>query len=113
MPVLDFEAYELEYFVEGQNGGYDDNGDYIPDEGEWVKYGRCNAVPAGRNNVIALPDEDGRQITFSFTIILHNPKAREFAFGDKIRLTTVSGMEKKELTVKGFARYQWQCKIYA
>lgn len=113
MSVLDFEAYVLEYYVEGQGDGYDENGDYTPAEGKWVRFGRCNAVPAGRNNVIGLPNQDGKQITFSFTIILHNPMAKEFAYGDRIRLTTVNGKEKKELTVKGFARYQWQCKIYA
>ncbi len=112
MAVLDFNAYRLEYFVEGQ-GDYDANGDYEDVEGKWVCAGRCNAVPAGRNNVINLPDEDGRQAVFSFTITLHDPCSREFKYGDRIRLTTVYGMERKELTVKGFARYQWQCKIYA
>lgn len=112
MAVLDFEAYSLEYFVEG-TGYYDDNGDYVKSEGRWVSAGRCNAVPAGRNNVITLPDQNGQQIAFSFTIILHDPNSREFIYGEKLRLTTINGMEQRELTVKGFSRYQLQCKIYA
>lgn len=112
MGVLDFNAYELEYFVEGQ-GTYDENGDYQKSEGEWVSVGRCNAVPAGRNNLIALPDGNGTQTLFSFTIILHDPKSREFLYGERIRLTTIGQMEVRNLTVKGFARYQHQCKIYA
>ena len=111
MGVLDFNAYEIEYLSEG-TGHYDDNGDYQGNsEGTWINAGRCNAVPAGRNNVIALPD--GRQISFSFTIILHDARAREFKYGERIRLTTVFGKETIELTVKGFARYQYQCKIFA
>ena len=110
MGVLDFNAYSLEYFVEGV-GSYDNDGDYHPAEGEWVKYGRCNAVPAGGNRLITLPD--GQQEAFSFTIILHEPLSREFKYGERLRLTTVNGMETIELVVKGFARYQYQCKIYA
>ena len=113
MPILDFEAYRLSYFVEGSGGYYDENGDYVESDGEWKDYGRCNAVPAGRNNVIGLPNEDGRQVTFSYTIILHNPASREFKYGERLKLTTIKGMETVELTVKGFARYQYQCKIYA
>ena len=110
MGVLDFNAYKLEYLQEG-NGYYDDNGDYHHEEDKWHCVGRCNAVPAGRNNVINLPD--GIKETFSFTIIIHNPRCREFKYGDRIRLTTVFGCEKIPLTVKGFARYQLQCKIFA
>ena len=110
MGVLDFNAYSLEYLQEGA-GYYDDNGDYHPGEDIWVSIGRCNAVPAGRNNVINLPD--GMKVTFSFTIILHNPRSREFRYGERLRLTTVFGNEQIDLTVKGFARYQHQCKIFA
>ena len=112
MPVLDYNAYELELFDEGRHY-YDDNGDLVRESGGWRRIGRCNAVPAGRNNVINLPNEDGKAVSFSFTIILHNPDSREFQFGERIRLKTVHSKEVRELTVKGFARYQHQCKIYA
>ena len=113
MPILDFEAYKLSYYVESEGHYDEEDGHYEAAEGRWVCCGRCNAVPAGRNNLIGLPDGDGRQVMFSYTIILHNPASREFMYGEKIRLTTIRGMETKELTVKGFARYQHQCKIYA
>ena len=111
MAVLDFEAYELEYLVEGQSYR-DEDGHYHKGKDEWVSVGRCNAVPAGRNNLIALPDENGTQVAFSFSINLHDPDSREFKYGEKIRLKTIDGHETIELTVKGFARYQLQCKIY-
>lgn len=110
MAILDFNAYQLEYLVQGQ-GQYDENGDYEAAKDEWVEYGRCNAVPAGRNNIIALPD--GQTERFSFTIHLHDPHAREFKYGERVRLYTIDRMEVIELIVKGFARYQLQCKIYA
>lgn len=110
MGVLDFNAYKLEYLVEG-DGYYDENGDYQRGQDKWVPYGECNAVPAGRNNVVSLPD--GSTVTFSFSIILHDPQSREFKYGERIRLTTVFGKEVISLTVKGFARYQYQCKVYA
>ena len=109
MSILDFEAYELEYLQEG-NGHYDENGDYHLGEDTWVHVGKVNAVPAGGMRVIALPD--GQMETYSFTIIIHNPRCREFKYGEKLRLTTVFGKEQLILTVKGFARYQLQCKIY-
>ena len=112
MSLLDFNAYMLEYFEEGTSS-YDENGDYQEAAGEWIEWGMCNAVPAGRNNLIGLPNGDGRQVAFSFTINLHDPHAREFKHGERIRLTTIDGMETVELTVKGFARYQLQCKLYA
>lgn len=110
MGVLDFNAYRLEYLHRG-SGYYDEHGDYHPGNEIWVSVGCCNAVPAGRSNVINLPD--GAKETFSFVIILHTSRSREFKYGENIRLTTINGMEKIDLVVKGFARYQHQCKVYA
>lgn len=110
MGILDFDAYSLEYLQEGE-GYYDDDGRYHKAEDIWVSLGRCNAVPGGINSVIVLPD--GQKEKFSFQIILHNPRCREFKYGETIRLTTVFGSEVHELSVKGFARYQHQAKIWA
>lgn len=110
MAILDFEAYKLEYLQEGR-GSYDENGDFSHTPDVWVCVGRVNAVPAGRNNVIQLPD--GSMETFSFTIIIHNPRCREYHYGERLLLKTVFGKEVRELTVKGFSRYQHQCKIFA
>lgn len=111
MGILDFNAYNLEYLQRAE-GYYDELGGYHKPTGEdvWVSLGRCNAVPAGKHNVISLPD--GSMETYSFTIILHNPRCREFKYGETIRLTTVFGMEKVELTVLGFARYQHMAKLW-
>jgi hypothetical protein len=109
---LDFNAYALEYLEEGK-GYYDENGDYQKAEGEWVSVGRCNAVPAGRDNIVPFPNSDGQTERYSFLICIKNPMVRAFTYGERLRLTTPKGMEKIELTVKGFARHQLHCDIYA
>ena len=109
MAILGFKEYRLEYLQEGV-GHYDENGIYHLGQDIWVSVGRCDAVPAGRNNIIQLPD--GSTESFSFTIGNLNPRGREFKYGERIRLT-VLGQEHINLTVKGFARYQHQCKIWA
>lgn len=110
MGIVSFEVYKIEYFQEGE-GYYDNNGDYHTCEGTWMSLGRCNAVPSGRYNIISLPD--GSKETFSFTIIIHDPRCREFHYGERLRLTTIFEKEQINLIVKGFARFQHQCKIYA
>lgn len=110
MAILDFNAYNIEYLQRGE-GYYDEEGGYHAGTDVWVSLGRCNAVPAGIKNVIVLPD--GARENFSFTIHIHNPRCREFKYGESIRLTTVFGMEEVLLTVKGFARYQHQVKVWA
>lgn len=110
MPTINFAAYHLEYYEE-KKGYYDDNGDYHKAEGIWRRVGQCNAVPAGQKNIITLPD--GKEERYSFMVCVKNPRLREFQYGEKIRLTTVGGKEKIILTVRGFARYQLHCDIYA
>jgi len=109
MGILSMKAYFLEYLRE-TSGYYDEHGDYVQGSHEWVDLGKCDAVPAGRNNTIQLPD--GVTDTFSFTISNLPRNCREFHKGERIRLTAL-GREKIELEVKGFARYQLQCKIWA
>lgn len=110
MGILDFEAYWLEYSQETRKGYYDDNGDYIPGEEEWLTYGRVNAAPPSGPNMITLPD--GHTDVYSFTIHVHDSRCREFPCGEKIRLTNQHG-DEYVLTVKGFARYQNKCIIKA
>ncbi len=110
MAILDFEPYRLNYLVE-EEGYYDANGDYHNGEKHWECIGRCNAQQSGGYQVITLPD--GSDERYSFTIWVHNTFLREFKRGEKIRLITVHGCERIELTVKGFSRHQTHCKIYA
>lgn len=100
--------YTLEY-QKVTKGTYDIKGDYQNGSSEWVSIGKCDAVPAGRNNVIQLPD--GKTETFSYVIRSLSPECREFKYGEKLRLSF--GGQIIYLSVKGFARYQLQSKIWA
>ena len=108
MGVLDLKAYRLEFFAEG-SGHRDENGEWVSEPSGWKCVGPCDAIPAGKNNTIQLPD--GLFDTFSYTIRNLPVGCREFVAGEKIRLSG-PGMSVV-LEVKGFARYQHQCKIWA
>ena len=111
MPVLDFQAYELHYLEETSEGYYDGDGVWHDGTGEWVGIGKCNAQQSGSYQLISLPD--GREEHYSFTIYIHDPRLREFKYGERIMLRSMHGMEDIELKVKGFSRHYNLCKIYA
>ena len=66
MAVLDFDAHTLDY-LHVTDGYEDDNGDYVQGSEEWVEnYCKCDIVPAGKANVITIPD--GSAKNYSYTI---------------------------------------------
>ena len=106
--ILDFRSSYIDYLVEGLNTRNED-GDLIKGEDTWVEnYIPCNIVPAGKANEITLPD--GTVETYSYTIHT-NTNCREFKCGERVRLHILGG-EGVEKKVKGFQRYQLQCKIW-
>lgn len=111
MPVLKLKPHILEVLI--HTGEYEDeNGDFHAGSERWETCSTCDAVPSGRAEEITLPD--GESIKYSYTIYL--PKmTREFLFGEKIRIRFYKEgvlQEKKEFSVKGFHRYQHQCKMW-
>lgn len=97
------------YLKKVVKGSYDENGDYVPGTFTWEDCGKCDVVPAGKANQIAIPD--GQVETYSYTIYL--PRcSREFKYGDRIKIVIMCCQEE-ELVVKGFHRYQLQCKLWA
>lgn len=109
MAVLNFASYSLDYKVIAQ--GYEDGkGDWIQGEKSWIKdYCKCDVVPAGRADVISLPD--GTVQHYSYTIYNLPNTCRDFAYGDIIRIKPDGG-NAREFKVLGFHRYQLQCKIW-
>lgn len=109
MALLDFAAHTLDY-LHVTDGYEDDNGDYVEGSEEWVEnYCKCDIVPAGKANVITIPD--GSAKNYSYTIYNLPRACRDFEYGDKIRVK-LFGNEVKEFVVLGFHRYQLQCKIW-
>lgn len=113
MAVLDFAAHYLGY-LDSLSEGYTDRktGDYVDGKEKWIdNYCRCDIVPAGQANQIPIPD--GQVETYSYTIYNLPRSCREFKYGDRIRVKMYgSDDDVREFTVKGFHRYQMQCKIW-
>ena len=113
MAVLDFAAHYLGY-LDSLSEGYTDRktGDYVDGKEKWIDdYCRCDIVPAGQANQIPIPD--GQVETYSYTIYNLPRSCREFKYGDRIRVKMYgSDDDVREFTVKGFHRYQMQCKIW-
>lgn len=103
MAVLNMAPHHLSY--KSATEGYDDeNGDWVNGTEYWIEnYCKCDCVPAGKANVISLPD--GSVQSYSYTVYLPK-KCRDFEYGDIVRING------KDFKVLGFHRYQLQCKIW-
>ncbi len=108
MAVLDLSPHTLSY-KEVSEGHNDQNGDWVAGDETWVDdYCKCDVVPAGKANVITIPD--GAVQNYSYTIYNLPRTCREFKYGDTIKLSLFG--DKREFKVLGFHRYQLQCKIW-
>jgi len=107
MAVLIFKPCCLSYLVTSP-GHEDDNGDYHPGEESWEGDIECGMVPAGKANEIKF--EDGSVKVYSYTVTLPT-KCHDFSVGDRVRILMLDG-KSRDFEVKGFHRYQLQCKIW-
>ncbi len=108
MAVLNMRPHTLSY-LSVTEGFRDENGDYHKGGKEWVcNYIRCDAVPAGEESVIKY--EDGTEAHYSY-VVYTDKNCKEFQREDVIRIAFFDGSER-EFSVKGFHRYQHQCKIW-
>ena len=107
MAVLNFKPHRLKYLV--STPGYEDeNGDYHPCDELWTGDIPCDAVPSGKAEQREF--EDGVVRSYSYTVYLPN-ECRTFTIGDRVKISLLGGIER-EFEVKGFHRYQLQCKIW-
>lgn len=107
MSVLEFKPHRLEYLV--TSPGYEDEeGNYHPGESTWEGDIECDAVPSGKSEEMTF--EDGIVRKYSYTVYLPN-NCKDFAIGDRVRISLL-GEVKREFEVKGFHRWQHQCKIW-
>ena len=91
-------------------GQEDEHGNYIEGSlGDWVEIDGCECIPnAGGESEIAF--DDGVVSKYTYTIYL--PKdCIELKKGDRVRIYRFGSTT--ESTIKGFIRYQHQCKAWA
>jgi len=108
MAVLRTKPHILSYLATAP-GQEDDNGDYEAGVSQWEGCIPCDAVPAtGSAREEAFSDGVAR----SYSYVVYLPAScRHFAVGDIVRLFFSDGTVN-ELSVKGFRRWQHQCKMW-
>lgn len=108
MAVLKLKPHKLSY-QELAEGEELENGDYIQGDREWVGYIPCDAVPlSGKATEVKF--DDGSTKICSYVVYL-DKDVREFSFNEKIKIELLGGGLKYG-SVKGFVRYQMQCKLW-
>ena len=108
MSVLNFTPYYL--YTSTEAPGYvDSEGNKHVGVATYSKYIKCDVVPAGQANQKDFGD--GILQTYAYTIYVYDKNCRNFSLGEKIKFEKDGGMSK-EFIVKGFHRYQHQCKIW-
>lgn len=106
MGVLDMKPHCLFYW-DLQESQVDSNGDKHEVQPVLKFCCRCDLKPAGTAREIQF--EDGIVDTYSYTIYLP-ASCRDFKHGDEIVVRHYD--KERHFTVKGFQRYQLQCKIW-
>lgn len=108
MSLLSFRASKL-YRQKKTSGYTDENGDYYPGTSQWEFCCYCDVVPAGEANKIVIPD--GSMDYYSYSVYNMPVGVNKFEYGDFVKLN-VLGQDEVILKVKGFHRYQLQCKLW-
>ena len=109
MSVLSFKPHHLWTCVTTPKW-VDDDGNVHPGSKQWSRYCKCDIVPAGQANTKDFGD--GVVQTYAYTIYLPT-SCRDFELGEQIRLEKFGKYdESNTYVVKGFHRYQHQCKIW-
>ena len=106
MAVLVMKKHRLSYLAK-TDGYEDENGDYHEGTSEWRGYIPCNAVPAGK--AAERTFEDGKVRAYSYTVNLNVDF--DLKIGDRVKIEFLNG-EVRQFGVKGFHRYQLQCKLW-
>ncbi len=109
MSLLNFNASKL-YRQIKEDGYTDEEGNYHPGKSEWQFCCECDIVPAGEANKIVIPD--GSMDYYSYTVYNIPVGVEKFEYGDFVKLIILDG-EEVIIKVKGFHRYQLQCKLWA
>ena len=108
MPVLELMPHYLQV-LNCRCGKEDGNGDFVPAEESWGAIVSCDAVPSGKADEKVF--EDGVSRKYSYTVYLP-AYCRDLKVGERVRLFLPPSPCPSEFTVKGFHRWQHQCKAW-
>lgn len=108
MAVLNMTPCYL-YICQSEPSYTDENGNRHVGKEAWSRYLKCDVVPAGQANEQDFGD--GKIQTYAYTIYIYDRRCKDFSLGEKIKFLK-NNVLSKEFFVKGFHRYQHQCKIW-
>lgn len=106
--MVDFRPHTLS--VLRTSGGYDSEGDFVPDEESVILTVPCRYEPNGSARSIIL--QDGTAFVYSYTVYLDVDFTHDIHFGDIIELQDQNGTSIGRFQVKGFHRGQLNEKIW-
>lgn len=106
MAVVELKPYSICPLIV-EEGYENEMGDFVPGYTFWGEDIACDIVSSGKANEMVF--EDGEKKTYTFVVYMA-PDVRDFLLGETVRLTM--GCDEHEMTVKGFRRYQHQCKLW-
>lgn len=109
MAVLNMKPH-VAWVCQSTGNSVDEDGNTIFGTDEWIELSKCDVVPAGQANKI--PYGDGETTTYAYTVYLP-VTCRDLSVGERLRLQPFGGDVSETVhLVKGFHRYQHQCKAW-
>lgn len=109
MAVLNMKPHLL-WVCQSSGKSVDENGNTIFGTDEWSELSRCDVVPAGQANTKDFGD--GEVKTYAYTVYLP-VTCRDLSLGERVKLQPFGGaLNETVYLVKGFHRYQHQCKAW-
>lgn len=108
MAVLNLKPHTLSY--QKVQPGYElENGDFVEGSKSWAESIPCDAVPLN-GKATEVKFEDGTTKICSYVVYL-DKNVRDFTLGELVKINLL-GSAVKVGKVKGFVRYQMQCKLW-
>lgn len=108
MPAVMFRPHALSV-LEVPEGGYDENGDFVPSAGSWSGRIPCRYEPNGRASTV--PVGEGRNYVYSYTVYL-GADCPEIAYGQVVRIFDKDGTSIGDFRAKGFHRGQLNARLW-
>lgn len=108
MAVLKLFGYTLQWKEETEPY-YDEQGDLVVNTATWSEGVKCDIAHAGGHATIT-NYEDGQKVGYSHVVYMKT-SVPDFHYGQHVRVIK-DGIIIIETDVKGFMRYQLQCKLW-
>lgn len=108
--MITLRPHSLSYKTTVSGGHYNENGDWHEAIVEFSEKVACRYEPNGKANTIVMPD--GASYAYSYVVYLDNSIAKDFRYGEVVRLFDTQGRQIAEKVVAGFHKGQLNARIW-